>query len=30
MYTKSIIARHKKNQHMFEVKKVFEKLMRFR
>jgi hypothetical protein len=30
MYTKSTIARHKKNQHMFEVKKGFEKLMRFR
>ena len=30
MYTKSTIARHKKNQHMFEVKKCFDKLMRFR
>jgi hypothetical protein len=30
MYTKSTIARHKKNQQMFEVKKSFEKLMRFR
>jgi uncharacterized protein YqgQ len=30
MYTKSNIAKHKKNQQMFEVKKSFEKLMRFR
>jgi len=30
MYTKSTIAKHKKNQHMFEVKKCFDKLMRFR
>lgn len=30
MYTKSSIAKHKKNQHMHEVRKSFEKLMRFR
>ena len=30
MYTKSNIAKHKKNQHMYEVRKSFEKLMRFR
>lgn len=30
MYTKSNIAKYKKNQHMHEVRKSFEKLMRFR
>lgn len=30
MYTKSNIAKHKKNQHLHEVRKSFEKLMRFR
>jgi uncharacterized protein YqgQ len=29
MYTKSGIAKHKKNQHLYEVRKSFEKLMRF-
>jgi hypothetical protein len=30
MYTKSNIAKHRKNQHMWEIRKSFEKLMRFR
>lgn len=30
MYTKSTIAKHKKIQYMHEVRKSFEKLMRFR
>jgi hypothetical protein len=30
MYTKSNIAKYKKNQYMHEVRKSFEKLMRFR
>lgn len=30
MYTKSAIAKHKKEQYKFEINKGFEKLMRFR
>jgi hypothetical protein len=30
MYTKSNIAKHRKSQHLWEIRKSFEKLMRFR